>query len=209
MSDLHVVYRVDDPGLESETWSSYSFPHSIYVEGSALVEVRSEVQQAIQSIPSLHDCRILEHLERPIPPVPGAYIRVAIDRRTLDRDVARDQFVSSLLVRSQREDFVRTVPTAATGDVVAIACVADDRLGWVFDQMTDYDSIAICLAGPATEHGALTTWNYLVGRRSDRFGTSGNTETLADAGLVADSSIADFMRIASAADGRGLLLSSA
>lgn len=209
MSDLHVVYRVDNPDTDDETWSTYSFPHSIYVGGNTLAEVRSEFHEAARPVAVLDGMRVLEHIERPVSTVPGAYVRVAIDRKTLDRDVARDRIAGSLTVRSQREDFVKTVPLAATGDAVIVAAVADDKLGWVFEQMTDHDSIAICLAGPEAGGGALVSWNYIVGSRSERFVESTDKTSLAEKGLTANSTVSEFMGIASKVRGRQLLLTSA
>lgn len=31
MTDLHVIYRVDDEGTPDELWATYSFPEGIYV----------------------------------------------------------------------------------------------------------------------------------------------------------------------------------
>jgi hypothetical protein len=59
-----------------------------------------------------------------------------------------------------------------------IACVSDDRLGRVFEQMTDHDAVGICALGPETSRNRLVWWSFLVGGavnrdRSDRHGDAG------------------------------------
>jgi hypothetical protein len=73
VSNLHVVYRVHDPGTRDEQWVSCSFPRSIYIEGPTLDEVRSEFRAAVAD-PSteVRGRSLIEHLERPL--APGAYI---------------------------------------------------------------------------------------------------------------------------------------
>ena len=148
MSNLHVVYRVDELATPREQWSSYSFPFGIYVTGVTLDEVRSEFRAAAEfALPNLHEFTVIEHLERPL--APGAYIRTAVDRQMLDRDATASLMRSSLQIVDQWRDFQDKVPAAATGDTVMIACVAADRLGWIFEQMSADDSVGICAPGPA------------------------------------------------------------
>ena len=202
MTNLHVVYRVHDPGTRSEQWASYSFPYSIYVEGATLDEVRSEFRVAIADAPAgVRGLTAIEHLERPL--APGAYIRVAVDRRTLDRDDTAQAMYSSLTAPAQFDDFRNTMPTAATGDVVMIACVPDDTLGWIFEQMTEHDAIGICARGPDAGATRLVWWSFLVGGGADVDPTA--LETLAVAGLSAESTIAEFMRIEATPTGRRVL----
>lgn len=203
MSDLHVVYRVHDPGTRREQWASYSFPHSIYVEGATLDEVRSEFRAAAADLPTeVRKRSLIEHLERPL--APGAYIRVAVDRRTLDRDEVAQIMHSSLTVPDQFDDFRTRLPTAATGDAVMIACVPGDRLGWVFEQMTDHDAVGICALGPGASGNRLVWWSFLVGGAVDGIDPIA-MGTLAGAGLSAGSTVGEFMRADAAPTGRRIL----
>jgi hypothetical protein len=203
VSNLHVVYRVHDPGTRDEQWVSYSFPHSIYVEGPTLDEVRSEFRAAVAD-PSteVRERSLIEHLERPL--APGAYIRVAVDRRTLDRDEVAQIMHSSLTVPEQFDDFRARMPMASTGDAVMIACVSDDRLGWVFEQMTDHDAVGICALGPETSRNRLVWWSFLVGGAVNGIDPTA-MGTLAGAGLSAGSTVAEFMRADAAPTGRRIL----
>jgi hypothetical protein len=207
VSILNVVYRLDEPGTGNEGWSSYSFPYGVYVSGSTLDEVSSEFRDAIAAVPELEGAAVLEHTERPVPVLPGAYVRVAVDHHSLDREVAYRQIVSSLTVRPQRDEFIATAPLAATGDAVILACVSSDRLSWVFDQMDDHDGIGLCVAGPSTAGGSLLWWSFLIGLSSDRHDRTGDTETLQEAGLDGDSTVGDFMRATSSMTGHRLLVS--
>jgi hypothetical protein len=203
MSNLHVVYRVDEPATPREQWSSYSFPVGIYVTGMTLDEVRSEFRAAAEfALPNLDEFTVIEHLERPL--APGAYIRTAVDRRMLDRDAAAGVMRSSLQIVDQWRDFQDKVPAAATGDTVMIACVAADRLGWIFEQMSDHDSIGICASGPATAGSQFIWWSFILGHH-DADTTSDDVESLAAAGLSADSTVSDFMRTTTSATGRQLV----
>lgn len=202
MTSLHVVYRVDDPGTATEQWASYSFPHSIYVSGSTLDEVRTEFRSAAAfALPDLDIHTAVEHVERPL--APGAYIRTAVDRRTLDRDDVAQTMRNSLQVVGQWKDFQAKAPASSTGDTVMIACVPEDRLGWVFEQMVDEDGLGLCAAGPVTGVGRFVWWSYIFGPKAD-VGYESTTESLADAGLTADSSVAEFMRVSASSTGRRL-----
>jgi hypothetical protein len=111
---------------------------------------------------------------------------------------------SSLTVPVQFDDFRIRMPTAATGDAVMIACVPDDRLGWVFEQMTDHDAVGICALGPETTRNRLVWWSFLVGGAVDEIDPAA-TGTLAGAGLSAGSTVAEFMRADAAPTGRRIL----
>ena len=203
MSNLHVVYRVHDSGTRTEQWTSYSFPFSIYVEGSTLEEVRSELSEALESAPpNVRELSLIEHLEQPL--VPGAYMRTAVDRRTLDREATGQTMRSSLAVPSQFDDFRATMPVAATGDAVMIACVPQDTLSWVFEQMTDHDAVGICAQGPGAGTSRLVWWSFIIGGEAEDRNTTA-LETLASAGLSASSTVAEFMSATSTSTGHRIL----
>jgi hypothetical protein len=203
MNNLHVVYRVDEPATPREQWSTYSFPFGIYVTGTTLDEVRAEFRTAAAfALSNLDEFRVTEHLERPL--TPGAYIRVAVDRRMLDRDATAALMRSSLQLVDQWQDFQGRVPPAATGDTVMIACVADDRLGWIFEQMSDHDAVGICAPGPAAGAGQFIWWSFILGQYGA--GTSAtDVESLASAGLDVDSTVSEFMQTTASSTGRQLL----
>lgn len=203
MSTLHAVYRVDDLGTPREQWSSYSFPLGVYVSGATLDEVRAEFRAAAAfAIAELDRLTVIEHLERPL--VPGAYIRTAIDRRTLDRDATERAMRGSLQMVDQWRDFHDAMPSAATGDAVMIACVPDDRLSWVLEQMSEHDAIGLCALGPATEGGQLIWWSFLVGRLADARDL-GRLEPLSSAGLDEGATVSEFMRATASTTGRQLI----
>jgi hypothetical protein len=202
MTNLHVVYRVDDPGTPAEQWSSYSFPQGVYVTGATLDEVRSEFRSAAAfAFPDLDQFTVIEHLERPL--APGAYIRTAVDRRTLDRDATERIMRSSLQLVDQWHDFQDAMPLVATGDTVMITCVPDDLLSWIFEQMTVHDAIGMCALGQATATGQLIWWSFIVGELAAAK-TSQNVEPLSAAGLSDRSTVSDFMQATATATGRQL-----
>lgn len=202
MTNLHVVYRVDDPSSADEQWSSYSFPHGIYVAGATLDEVRAEFREAAVTLPSFDALTIREHLERPL--VRGAYIRVAVDRQMLDRDETAAMMRRSVSIMDQREDFLATLPVAVTGDAIMIACQATDQLGWVFEQMSDHDTVCVCASGPSTEAGGFIWWSFIVGQHAARLGDK-PLESLASGGLTSASTVVEFMRNNKTATGRALV----
>ncbi len=56
MSNLHVVYRVEEPSTPREQWSSYSFPYGIYVTGTTLDDVRAKFRSAVVfALPNLDE----------------------------------------------------------------------------------------------------------------------------------------------------------
>lgn len=202
MTSLHVVYRVDNPSSADEQWSSYSFPHGIYVAGATLDEVRAEFREAVVDLPNFDMLTVKEHLERPL--VRGAYIRVAVDRQMLDRDQTAAMMRRSVALADQREDFLATLPVAATGDAIMIACQATDQLGWVFEQMSDYDAVGVCASGPSTDAGGFIWWSFIVGQHAATIGDK-PLESLASGGLTSTSSVVEFMRANKTATGRALV----
>lgn len=201
MSNLHVVYRVDH-GDGADDWSTYSYPHGIYVGGSTLDEVRAEFQAAAASTIGREEITLVEHLERPL--IPGAYVRIGLDRHMLDRDETAQAMRETLTVGLQRDDFQARMPLAATGDAVMIACVHSDRLRWVFGQMGDHDGIALCARGDAAGSHRPVWWSFIAGPRAVVPGGR-PTESIAAAGLTADSTVIEFMNVNETATGRTLL----
>jgi hypothetical protein len=198
---LHVIYRVDDDGA-GEEWSAYSFPHSIYAGGSSLAETRDEFMRAAKlALGGLDQVTVIEHLEEQL--IPGAYIRLALDRRIIERGEIAAIMKRSLAVPGQRDDFERQMPLAATGDAVVVACLPHDRLGWVFEQMNDHDALAVCGRGPVVGTAQSAWWSFISGPEAEVPGGP-PLESLASAGLGADSTVSDFMRVNSTATGRSL-----
>lgn len=134
----------------------------------------------------------------------GAYIRVAADRHMLDRDETAAMMRRSVAVVDQRDDFLSTLPVAATGDAVMIACQATDQLGWVFDQMSEYDTVGVCAGGPSTDAGGFIWWSFIVGKHAERLGDK-PLESLASGGLTSESTVIEFMRAHDSATGRTLV----
>ena len=201
MSNLHVVYRVDEPGTSREQWSSYSFPYGIYVTGTTLDEARAEFRSAAAfAMPNLDELAVVEELVRQLSP--GAYIRTAVDRRTLDRDATERTMRASLQRVDQWRNFQEALPPAATGDSVMVACVPDDRLSWIFQQMSDLDAFGLCALGPATDSGQFIWWSFLVGELAAT--TLDTVEPLAAAGLSGSSTVSEFMHATATSTGRQL-----
>lgn len=202
MNDLHVVYRVDHVS-GGEQWSTYSYPTSIYVGGSTLDEVRAEFRDAVAfGLERSADVAIVEHLERPL--IPGAYIRIALDRRLLAREEVADALRGSLDHELQREDFERRMPLTGAGDAVAIACVPGDRLGWIFGQMGEHDGVAVCTRGELVGTLRRVWWSYVAGPHAQVPGGR-PSENLASVGLSEESTVAEFMKVDATATGLELL----
>jgi hypothetical protein len=203
VTNFHAVYRVDDPGTANEQWSSYSFPHGIYVAGATLDEVRDQFKAAAAfAVHNLDDLTLIEHIERPL--APGAYIRTAVDRHTLDRDETAELMRASLGVPTQRDEFLATIPISGSGDAVMLACVPNDRLAWVFEQMDDHDALGLCAPGPAIPSGRFIWWSFILGNLAED-DKAARTETIAEAGLTEESTVAAFMRANAMERGRRLV----
>jgi hypothetical protein len=191
MSDLHVVYRLEErvsPGVP-ERWATCSYPVSIYVAGSDIAEVRAEFRDAFDDMADLLDERyeVVEHVERPL--VEGVYIRTAIDRRGLDRSETAQRFEATLSDLAQRRDFASLAPVSGTGDTVVVACVAGDAVGWLTEQMNEFDSLVVCLSTGTP----LVWWTWLAGPRAAL--KEAHAGTLSDAGLTAESTVSDLVKV--------------
>lgn len=207
MNDLHAIYGLEERvgPARAERWATYSYPMSIYVAGGHLAEVRAEFRNAFDDVADLvgEGCRIVEHVERPL--LEGVYVRTADDRRKTDRTKAAQRFEATLADPAHRDDFVARAPVSATGDIVVVACVGDDRISWLLEQMNEHDSLVICLA---TDEPAVW-WTWLAGARARL--NEAHVGTLADVGLTAESSVADLVRVGAGSAGHspGLLVPAA
>jgi hypothetical protein len=196
--NLHVIYReavtvkVDAPG-----WTTYSYPDSIYAAGPSLEQVRTEFLDAARfhfDDEELSGVSLFEHVETLL--VEGVYARVAVDRRTLDRDAAVAAVRRSFTVAHQLEDFTDSALVAATGDTVIVACTPADRLGWLFEQMGPHDALQICVAGP----GELVWWSAIAHLNALGPPSVAAQPTIADLGLNDSSTVADLMRLKAVSD---------
>jgi hypothetical protein len=199
MTDLHVIYRLEQPAKpgEPEHWATYSYPIPIYVSGTNIESVRSAFREAVEFAfgEDTQEYQLVEHLERPL--VDGAYVRTAVDRRYLDRAQTAQAFERTLSDRAQRTDFARTAPMSGSGDTVVVAVTGNDRLGWLMEQMNDHDSLVVCLLGP----GDMVWWSYIAGQHAE-LANLRTGSTLADDGLDADSTVSELITKDSSHAGR-------
>jgi hypothetical protein len=136
----------------AEQWVTYSYPVSIYVAATTLDEARAEFSAALDDMAEVLDERyeLVEHLEQPL--IEGIYIRTAADRHSGDRSETALRFEATLADAAQRKDFTSSAPISATGDVV-VACVGSDTVGWLTEQMNEYDSLVVSLSTGAPLRG--------------------------------------------------------
>lgn len=201
MTDLHVIYRVDDEGTPDELWTTYSFPEGIYATDDTLQRTRLAFHQAAE----VHFPRdefaaldVTEHIERPI--VDDIYVRVAVDRHSLDRDLAAAALRASLTVSSRaseiRSDFAASMWPTMAGERVILACVARDSILWALEQTAPADSIGVCTAGPTVPgQGTFIAWVPLVREGAVTTPPAGASEieSLADGGLVLTSTVGELL----------------
>lgn len=198
MSNLHVIYRRDRVS-DGEQWGTYSHPHGIYTAAATLVEARAEFREAARfslGADEFDQAALLEHLEQPVPGLDGVFIRTAIDRPTLDRDAASATMQRALTDPAQRARLEERSPLAASGDIVIVACVPTDTLGWVLGQMGPSDALVVC----AQISDVGMWWSFLAGERA--VVDIETTETLADADLGFEATISDLMRDDATSSGR-------
>jgi hypothetical protein len=186
MPNLHVIYR-REPGPD-ERWSAYSFPVSVYTGGATLPEARSRFREAAEfGVDGFAEYTLVEHLEQPL--AEHAFIRSAVDRRSLDRQDAVALFTASHTVAAQADAFDHTAPRDSSGDAVVVACVATDTVRWVLEQMGEQDALSLCLALP----GRMVWWTYLAQQFAE-VPTTNPSESLLDAGIDLDATMSDFVR---------------
>lgn len=202
MTTLHVIYRVDDEGTPDELWTTYSFPEGIYVSGDTLQRTRLAFHQAMQvhfTPDELAGPDISEHIERPV--VDDIYVRVAVDRYSLDRDIAAAALKASLTVSARapeiRSDFAAAMWPTLADERVVVACVARDPIRWVLDQTSAMDAVGVCTAGPSVPgQETFLAWIPLL-----REGAAGQPvppgapeiESLAAGGLGVDSTVGELL----------------
>lgn len=183
---LHVVYREGPAEADELAWDSSSFPDSIYAGGDTLEDMRKRFRDAAafryedEPIPPLYD-----HIERQA--ADGVFLRVAVDRHTLDRDYVRATLENGLNQPAGYRPEFSEEHLAATGDVVVICCVAADPLGWVIEQMSDHDAVHVAIA--VSEFGVA----YAVLAGSAAIPAPQHPQTLADLSLSATSTVGEFV----------------
>ncbi|MGH3925981.1 MAG: hypothetical protein ACRDTT_24505, partial [Pseudonocardiaceae bacterium] len=179
--NVHVIYReAMAVTAGAPRWTTYAYPDSIYAAGASLEQVRVEFLDAVRfhvDDEELGGVSLFEHVETLL--VEGVYVRVAVDRRTLDRDAAVAAVRRSFIDAHQRADFTESALVAATGDAVIVACTPADRLGWLFEQMGPHDALQICVAGP----GELLWWSAIAHLDALCPPSVASQPTIADLGL--------------------------
>ncbi|MGQ0779387.1 MAG: hypothetical protein ACT4NY_34060 [Pseudonocardiales bacterium] len=203
--NVHVIYR-EAVAVQADVpcWTSYSYPDSIYAAGLSLEQMRTEFLDAARfhvNDVELRGVSLFEHVETPL--VEGVYVRVAVDRRTLDRDAAVAAVRRSFTVAHQLADFTKSALVAATGDAVIVACTPADRLGWLFEQMGPHDALQICVVSP----GGLVWWSAVAHLDAFVSPSVASQPTIADLGLNDSSTVADLMRLKVVSDHRPVRVS--
>ncbi|MGH3886397.1 MAG: hypothetical protein ACRDSZ_07475 [Pseudonocardiaceae bacterium] len=198
--NVHVVYREAlTVQAEAPRWTTYAYPDSIYVTGPSLGQVRAEFLHAARfhfDDEELGGISLFEHVETLL--FEGAYVRVAVDQHTRDREAAVAAVRHSFTVARQLEDFTESALVAATGDAVIVACTPADRLGWLFEQMGPHDALQICVAGP----GELVWWSAIAHLNALGPPSVASQPTIADLGLNDSSAVADLMCLKAVSDHR-------
>lgn len=192
----HVVYREQPSTDGGPQWHSYSFPHAVYVAAPTLLQARDEFREAARfAIDGFDEApSATEHLERRL--VDDIFVRTAVDRHLLDRDAAAATMRRALTHPTQRADLDGRGPLSGHGDVIVVACVAGDTIAWVIDQMSGGEALVV-----ATQIGDdAVAWSFLAGVSSST--DTAAVETLAEAGLELDATIAELMVNDASASGR-------
>jgi hypothetical protein len=198
--NVHVIYREAlTVKADVPRWSTYAYPDSIYAAGASLEQVRAEFLDAARfhfDDEELGGVSLFEHVETLL--VGDAYVRVAVDQHTRDRDAAVAAVRRSFTVAHRLEDFTDSALVAATGDAVIFACVPTDRLGWLFEQTGPHDALQICVAGPSE----LVWWSAIA--HIDALGPPpvASQPTIVGLGLNDSSTVADLMRLKAVSDHR-------
>ncbi|MEQ3554620.1 hypothetical protein WIS52_29490 [Pseudonocardia nematodicida] len=204
MTTMHVVYRVHDEGRIGEDWSTYSFPDGVFAGGPDLEPLRSEVRRSAEELAGTA-VSVVEHIERPAGP--DIYVRGALDDRAAERADVIDAVRASSLVRGERTTPGSRFPLAASGDSILVACLPEDTLSWVLEQMDAHDAVAVCAVGPSLGTGRFVYVNYLAREAASPAGRDESDQSIAEAGLSPDSTVAEFVRATITAGRRGLRLS--
>lgn len=198
--NVHAIYREALPvKADAPRWTTYSYPDSVYAAGPSLEQARAEFLDAARfhfDDEELGEVSLFEHVETLL--VEGVYVRVAVDRRSLDRDAVVAAVRRSFTVAHQLEDFTDSVLVAATGDAVIVACTSADRLGWLFEQMGPHDALQICVAGP----NELVWWSTIAHIDALVPSSVASQPSIVDLGLNDSSTVADLMRLKAVSDHR-------
>ncbi len=183
---LHVIYRHEPTSDGEPTWHSYSYPTAVYASGYALEDLREAFREAVAfhygetPVPQL-----VEHLEHQA--APGVFLRVAVDRQTLDRDYVESTMRAALTRESVHRPRFAAEQVSASGDIVVVCAVASDRLGWVFEQMGEHDALHIAMA--VSDFGV----NIATVAGPSGIPDPTGSLTLNEVGLSSESTIGEFM----------------
>ncbi|WP_370932512.1 hypothetical protein [Amycolatopsis sp. cg13] len=184
MKAIQAIYRFAPN--EEAPWGAYSYPQAVYTSGRSLSEVREKFTEAALFHYDNEQLIIEEHLELPL--TDGVFVRIAQDLEEKHRRMVYDALARGLSYGDQADDLRRS-SHAATGDVVVVACVADDELQWIFDQLDDADTLVV-----ACEVSTFGVWSApVIGPASDGAGSRG--EPLLGNGLKRSSTVGDLMKV--------------
>lgn len=140
---LHVVYREERTSDGQTSWYSYSYPDGVYAASESLSDLREQFRDVLSSsVGTGVALTLVEHVERAV--APGVFVRVAVDRETLDREYVASSLRVSFDQPAHRPDIGQFITSG--GDAVVVCCLAADPLAWVFEQMSDEDAVYVAMA---------------------------------------------------------------
>lgn len=169
----------------------YSMPVSVLGGGDSVDDATARFSEALaDAVDSDVSPPFDRHVEIDVADLPGFYIRMAMSESDFEDRENRMAGVNELIgalagVSSDAIDHFNSAQ-AASGDVVLVIAQPSDTMGWVFDQMTPFDSLWLAL-------NSSNHINFVAlhgGRAIDRDAESGRP---IDPDEVRDKSIAEVL----------------
>lgn len=201
---VHVIYS-HEPGAEP-SWTYRSHPIACFGMADSLPEAREDFSEALaltldegEQAPE-----VVEHLERRHPA--GFWIRIQLTPDARERDYAARIFLSTWGQSGEpRNRPPRLIERTRTdiGEPIMIACLPEDTIGSVVEQLNTNESCAVLLSFSDLREGIEGSWVSGIARGEAAASADYPAASLDEQGLTRNSTMREMMEHAVKAAGVG------
>lgn len=183
----HVIYSMDS--AQQPVWIYRTLSGGSYGSGASLNEVRARYRSR-RNPDDKGQIDVIEHVE--VRHEPGYWLRHQLREDNLEGDYPARVFLATTKYEGVTRMDLSRWGLAGNGEPLVIACLPDDTIISVLDQITDYDTAVVTTTiGDPQRDGYVSGVSALSGSWASR--TKARFQTLAESGLGVNSTILELM----------------
>lgn len=183
----HVIYSMDS--AQQPVWIYRTLSGGSYGSGASLNEVQARYRSR-RNPDHTGQIDVIEHIE--IRHSPGYWLRYQLREDNREGDYPARVFLATTMHEGVSKADLSRWGLAGNGEPLVIACLPDDTIISVLDQITDYDTAVVTTTiGDPQRDGYISAVSALSGSWAGR--TKARFQTLAESGLGVNSTILELM----------------